>query len=141
MKFLTRVLCVVLVLTAVAGVLTACGEDKPVVVEPVGDDNVIIITTNPATDDIMTFPLIIALNSAEIPWSKIEGYRHTKDSDTTATFEVICTDDKSAELKVEFDAEANVVKKADLVYGSKSVSILTDDDMVLMEILKEIEKD
>ncbi len=142
-KFLVRVMCVALVLAAVAALLTACGEDTPVVVEPVDHDQnaVIVMTTNPATADILDFPMIIALNSDDLKWSMISAYRHTEGPDNTAVFEVICTDDKSGELQVAYDPDADKVLKADFVYGSKSVSILTDDNAVLMEILAEVNKD
>lgn len=139
-KMFVRALCTVSAAAASMCLLTACDSD-PVVVEPVEHDKVIVITTNPETDDIMTFPLLIALNSSDLKWSDISGYRHTVGDNNTATFRVICTDDKDAELYAEFNPETDELFKADLTYGSKTVSIITDDNAVLREILDEINKD
>ncbi len=138
-KFYVRLTGMALAVTASMCVLAACDSD-PVVVEPVDPGKVIVITTNPETDDILTFPMVIAINSSEMKWSNISGYRHTPGDNNTATFRVICTDDKDAELQVEYNPETDEVTKADLVYGEKSVSILTDDNGVLRDILEEIEK-
>ncbi len=119
--------------------LSACTGSRPsatVTVNPIDDGGLAGRPTVAVPYGQMTFSDLMALNGSSISWARLSKYTHSMQSGTSAVFYVADTYGEQMELQVTFDADADAVTRADLLYGELTVSLLTDDDSVLIPVLE-----
>lgn len=135
-KFCIGLLCVLSVM--LVG-LCACTGNRPsstVTIDPIDDGGLAGRPTVAVPNGQMTFNDLMALNGTSISWDRISKYTHSMQSGTSAVFYVADTYGEEMTLQVEFDADQDAVLRADLSYADLTVSLLTDDDAVLVPILQ-----
>lgn len=125
--------CVVATFAAML-LLTGCNPDSPAIITPSDSTPTKPTVAVPASQ--MTLNDVMAINDDEMLWSRLSVFEHTMNDDGTATFKVADTYGEEATLVAAFDADADIVTKADLTYGDVTVNILTDDNFVLMPIIQ-----
>ncbi len=91
--------------------------------------------TLPAKDGQLTLSLLLGVMKSDMKWSDISAYTHTATDDTHATFTVADNYGKECTLAVTFDAAADTISEATLSYGEESVSVLTDNTLVIRTIM------
>ncbi len=129
------------VLTMVLMLLTAC-SGKPsatVNIEPVKNG----LTGRPTVavpEKQMVFTTLMEMNGVNISWKRLECYDHAVIDEDSAVFAVADTYGEECSLYVDFNAETDAVTRADVVYGDVTLSILTDDDIVLLQLLRAFEQ-
>lgn len=132
-KTILSTLCVVAAVTGMA-LLAGCNDNEPAVITPSDSTPTKATVAVPASQ--MTLNDVMAINDDELPWSRLSVFEHTVGDDGAATFKVADTYGEEATMIVEFDEAADAVTKADLMYEDITVSILTDDNFVLMPIVQ-----
>ena len=133
----------ILTVTAVALAMSACYQPPGGVI-----DNTDSTTTRheatptvPAKDGQLTLSLLLGLMKPEMTWSQLSPYTHSNVDDTHATFAVADNYGKECTLTVTYDAAADTVSQADLSYGDASVSVLTDNTLVIRTIMLAMNKE
>lgn len=131
----------VAVLTLVLTLLTAC-SGKPsatVNIEPVKNG----LTGRPTVavpEKQMVFTTLMEMNGLNISWEKLSRYDHAVIDEDSVVFAVADTYGEECSLYVDYNPETDAVTRADVVYGDMTLSILTDDDIVLMQLLRAFEQ-
>lgn len=132
------------VLMLLCGMLTACREPSPVVIQPVDEEDAY---TAPPMQTIpegkMGFMDLMDLNGGGVAWSRFAMYEHTLIDETTAEFEVLLNIDLSviATLCVTFDAATDTVSQASVSYKDVTVDLMIDNDGELIPLLAAMEGD
>lgn len=91
--------------------------------------------TLPPKDGQLTLSLLIGVMSSNMKWSQLSSYTHTDVDDTHATFTVADNYGKECTLNVTYDAQSDAISEATLVYGSVSVDVLSDNTLVIRDIM------
>ncbi len=91
--------------------------------------------TVPAKEGQLTLSLLLGLMRPEMKWSQLSPYLHSNTDDTHATFAVADNYGKECTLTVTYDEAADTISQADLSYGDKTVSVLTDNTLVIRTIM------
>ncbi len=91
--------------------------------------------TIPAKEGQLTLSLLLGLMKPDMKWSQLSPYTHSNVDDTHATFAVADNYGKECTLAVTYDAAADVISEANLSYGDASVSVLTDNTLVIRTIM------
>ena len=133
----------ILVVAAVAFTMSACYHPPGGVV-----DNTDTTTTEqeskptiPAKEGQLTLSLLLGLMKPEMKWSVLSPYTHSNTDDTHATFAVADNYGKECTLTVTYDEAADTISQADLSYGDASVSVLTDNTLVIRTIMLAMNKE
>ena len=128
----------ILTVLAVALTMSACYQPPGGVID---DPNATATTkdeptpTLPAKDGQLTLSLLLGVMKADMKWSQLSPYTHTDVDDTHATFAVADNYGKECTLSVTYDAAADTVSEATLSYKDTSVSVLTDNTLVIRTIM------
>ena len=91
--------------------------------------------TLPAKDGQLTLSLLLGIIKSDIKWSQLSPYTHTDTDDAHATFAVADNYGKECTLSVTYDAATDAVSEAVLSYKDTSVSVLTDNTLVIRTIM------
>lgn len=134
-KTVKTILSAACIVATVAGMVLLSGcNDTPAVITPSDSTPTKPTVAVPKTQ--LTLSDLMAINDPNLTWSRLSVFEHTVGDDGTATFKVSDTYGGEATLAVEFDAEKDVVTKADLMYEDLTASILTEDNFALMPIMQ-----
>lgn len=123
--------------------LCACFETPDVIIseQPDSSDNGETVTTHqtkttfPAKEGQLTLSLLMSIMSSNMKWSDVSSFVHTDVDDTHASFAVADNYGKECTLDVVYDAQADTVSDAVLSYGDASVSVLSDNTLVIRTIM------
>ena len=133
----------ILVVAAVALSMSACYQPPGGVI-----DNTDTTTTThepkptvPAKEGQLTLSLLLGLMKPDMKWSQLKPFTHSNTDDTHATFTVADNYGKECTLTVTYDEAADTVSQADLSYGDASVSVLTDNTLVIRTIMLAMNKE
>ncbi len=133
----------ILVVAAVALSMSACYQPPGGVI-----DNTDTTTTThepkptiPAKEGQLTLSLLLGLMKPDMKWSQLKPFTHSNTDDTHATFTVADNYGKECTLTVTYDESADTVSQADLSYGDASVSVLTDNTLVIRTIMLAMNKE
>ncbi len=146
MKWTVRLAAMLLVLTCAVSIMTACGDDSTVVVEPASKDDAApksVIVTVPAEGEkypVVNVSYLLALCGPETPWSELEVYEFTTNEEGAAVFVVDFGEGKErGSLTVTYDEETTFLTKAVLVYGdSINMDLVQGDWKTLQPVLDAI---
>ena len=139
-----RIGMMMLVLIAVAGCMTACGDDDNVVViEPAGSQS---SSGTPAPTEPyvmnevgrMNASHLLTIQSSSMVWNDVSGFEHTEEVAGTAVFPVTCGENLEGTLTVVYDAASGAVSSADMTLNDVTVSLLVDDWSALAPIMDEM---
>ena len=83
----------------------------------------------------LSLSLLMGVMSSSMEWSNLSAYDHTLIDDTNALFEVADGFGKTCDLFVTFNADIDTVFEATLSYGGTSVDVLTDDTLVIRDVM------
>ena len=136
MSILRRVAALIAVL-ALTLTLSACFSTPDVVIEQ-GDSTETEETsapTFPAKEGQMTLSILMSVMGETMKWSKISTYTHDVADDGKAVFAVADNYGKECTLTVAYDESADNVTEAVLSYGDQSVSVLSDNTLVIRTIM------
>lgn len=140
-------LCAVLVL---AVIMTACFEAPTVIItDQQGENNTTSAPTSTAStkptvaveQGTLTLSTLMGMMRETMKWSDFSNYTHTDVDDSHARFIVADSYGKECILSVTYDAEANTVSTADLSYGDTTVSVLSNNTLVIRTIMLAMNKD
>ena len=133
----------ILVVAAVALSMSACYQPPGGVI-----DNTDTTTTThepkptvPAKEGQLTLSLLLGLMKPDMKWSQLKPFTHSNTDDTHATFTVADNYGKECTLTVTYDEAADTISQADLSYDDASVSVLTDNTLVIRTIMLAMNKE
>lgn len=128
-----------LVAACLLALLCACSPPMPTIsTEPLssGDGDAAVYTpTLPAPGTPMQLSDLVGEMGAVMHWSAMKNYEHTRQDVLTALFPVSDGEGHECTLTVTFDEAADVLTQATLSYADVSINILTDDTMVIRQIM------
>jgi len=134
---MTRLVATVLALLMMCAVLTACGDDNPVVIYDSNTD-----VTEPETEETQPIPegrlgmsYLMAVMGPTMAWSDLSEYEHTDVSDTEAVFLVQNNKGQTCELTVTYDAAADTISSGVLQCGDVEEDIMSGETAAIRRIL------
>lgn len=124
--------------------LCACGPQMPhISTDPVSADTPptsVGKPSAPAPGTRLTLSDVMGEMGATMRWSAMSNYEHTRLDAVSAVFPVSDAEGNECTLTVTLDEAADTLTSAQLSYGDVSINILTDDTMVIREIMKAMDE-
>lgn len=128
MKIVLRLAAAMLAVLMLCISMTACHQTPPpTIINPVEEETGPV---EPTVDDVFI------LYSTKLPWSDLENFIHTKTGDNTAHFDVTHKNGEKCALDVVIDPATGLLTEATITYKDKTQTLLTDDYMDLVGIIR-----
>lgn len=136
-----RMLCIAAL--AVLCLCAAACRETPTVTVDSGDATQTdqTLPTVAVPDGQMTISALMGRMGPDMTWSSIAAYTHTDEDASHAVFQVADTYGKECTLRVTYDAQTDTVSEATLSYKNTTVSVMTNDTMVMRTIMVAMNND
>lgn len=148
LRVLAAVLAILMLTIGMTVCMTGCGDDSDdvVVIEPAGKDEA--VTKQTATQEPpknlnmgrMNASHLLSIYGTLMNWYDVMGFEHTEETPGKAVFPVICGENLTGTLEVDYNPDTAEVSRADMTLNDVTVSLLSDDLTVLKPIMDEMRK-